>query len=107
MAETSDAAAKTTSVVEISKVAGGEDIGAGGGEDGAVMGDEDRIDKPKILATKAGMLETKAGILATRPEFGGSLVIVFENEIVSHSACTGPKISNYTGILRRIHSYNP
>ncbi|KAD7477337.1 hypothetical protein E3N88_00473 [Mikania micrantha] len=37
------------------------------------------------LATKAGMLATKAGILATRPEFGGSLVIVFENEIVSHS----------------------
>ncbi|KAD2805077.1 hypothetical protein E3N88_38454 [Mikania micrantha] len=45
MTKTSDAAAKTASVVETSKVAGGEDIGAGGGEGGAVMGDEDRIDK--------------------------------------------------------------
>ncbi|KAD6454926.1 hypothetical protein E3N88_09632 [Mikania micrantha] len=43
MAETS--AAKTASVVETSKVAGGEDIGAGGGAGDVAMGDEDRVDK--------------------------------------------------------------
>ncbi|KAD7477442.1 hypothetical protein E3N88_00580 [Mikania micrantha] len=45
MAETSDAAVKTASVVETSKVAGGEDVGAGGGEEGVAMGDEDRFEK--------------------------------------------------------------
>ncbi|KAD7116879.1 hypothetical protein E3N88_04147 [Mikania micrantha] len=45
IAETSDAAAKTASVVETSKVAGGEDIGADKDDGGAVMGDEDRVDK--------------------------------------------------------------
>ncbi|KAD3640107.1 hypothetical protein E3N88_29330 [Mikania micrantha] len=47
IAEASDAAAKTASVVETSKAAEAEDIGAGAGAGagGAVMGDEDRIDK--------------------------------------------------------------
>ncbi|KAD3336742.1 hypothetical protein E3N88_32261 [Mikania micrantha] len=45
IADTFDAAVKTASVVETSKVAGGEDIGANKGDGGAVMGDKDRVDK--------------------------------------------------------------
>ncbi|KAD4180154.1 hypothetical protein E3N88_28745 [Mikania micrantha] len=45
MAETSDAAAKTASVVVTCKVARVEDIGADGGVGDVTMGDEDIIDK--------------------------------------------------------------
>ncbi|KAD6795936.1 hypothetical protein E3N88_06832 [Mikania micrantha] len=45
MAETSDAAAKTTSVVETSKAAEDEDTGVVAGAGGAMMGNEDRADK--------------------------------------------------------------